>query len=457
MRNLPRLWFGLTERVDRPTYLVHGAALMALKLGVDVAAVYAVTGKLWTPIDYLKPVLTAQGTYLRPRPEWLLAAMAVWALPFLWIGISLSLRRALDAGISPWIALLFFVPFANWAVIALLAALPSRPSPANAISAPRTDRLRAALLGVGVGTLIGAVSVALHVLLLRRYSAAVFLGTPFTMGAAAGWFFNRGWVKQPGATAAVGALTVLVAALASIALALEGAICVAMALPLAAPLAMLGALAGRAMSAEHLSTRAALAVAFAVPGSAGLERSLRGAPLREVVTSVEIAAPPERVWPHVLGFADLAPPAEWFFRTGIAYPIRARISGTGIGAVRRCEFSTGAFVEPITVWEPPRRLGFDVSSQPPPMSEWSPYRRLHPPHLEGTMSSRRGEFRLVPLPGGGTRLEGSTWYQLELGPQAYWSFWSDLLVHRIHLRVLRHIQAEVLADVTGARSGSAPP
>jgi len=409
MRNLPRLWFGFTERVDRPTYLVHGAALMALKLGVDVAAVFAATGKLWTPLDYLTPVLSTRRAFLHPRPEWLLAAMAVWALPFLWIGISMSLRRALDAGLSPWIALLFFVPFANWALIAILAALPSRPRPLRATSPAGTDRLRAALLGVGAGTLIGAISVGLHVLLLRRSSAAVFLGTPFSMGAAAGWFFNRGWMKPSSATAGVGAITVLVAALASLALGLEGGICIAMALPLAMPIAVLGALAGRAMRAEHLSTRAAFAVAFAVPASAGLDRSLGGAPLREVVTSVEIAAPPEGIWPHVVGFGDLQPPGEWFFRMGIAYPLRARISGTGVGAVRRCEFSTGAFVEPITVWDPPRRLGFDVTSEPPSMQEWSPYRGLHQPHLDGTMSSRRGEFRLIPLPGGRTRLEGSTW------------------------------------------------
>ena len=454
MRSLPRLWFGLTDRVDRSTYLVHGAALMALKLGADVLAVFAVTGQIWTPIDYLTPVLSVQGGYLHPRPGWLLAAMAVWALPFLWIGISMSLRRALDAGLSPWIALLFFVPLVNWGLISALAVVPSRPRPAHATPAAGTDRLRAALLGIAAGTLIGAVSVGLHVLLLHRYSAAVFLGTPFTMGAAAGWFFNRGWVKERNATAAVGAITVLVAALASLALALEGAICVAMALPLAVPLGVLGAIAGRAIRSEHLSTRAAFAVALAVPASAGLERSLGRAPLREVVSSVEIQAPPEKVWPHVLGFADLPPPAEWFFRMGIAYPVRARISGSGVGAVRRCEFSTGPFVEPITAWDPPRRLRFDVSSQPPPMQEWSPYHRLHPPHLDGTMRSRRGEFRLVALPGGRTRLEGSTWYQLEMGPQFYWSIWSDLLVHRIHRRVLHHIQSEV--EATGARAGSAP-
>jgi len=184
-------------------------------------------------------------------------------------------------------------------------------------------------------------------------------------------------------------------------------------------------------------------LAATLPASAALEPKLVRAPLREVVTAIEIDAPREAVWPHVLGFAELREPPRWFFRLGIAYPVSARIEGAGRGAVRRCEFSTGAFVEPITVWDPPRRLAFDVLSQPAPMQEWSPYRHLHPPHLDGTMRSHRGEFRLVALPGGRTRLEGSTWYELDLAPQAYWSIWSDFLVHRIHHRVLEHIRREV--------------
>jgi len=456
VRRLLRLWFGLEERVDRRTYLLHGAALMALKLGVDVLAVRLATGQIWTPLDYVTPMLSSRGTLLQPRSEWLLVGMAAWALPFLWIGVSMTLRRALDAGLSPWIALLFFLPYVNWVLMLLLAIAPSRPRSVHQPPREGADRLRAAILGVAAGVLIAAVSVGLHVLLLHRYSAAVFLGTPFTMGAAAGWFFNRGWLKRWSATAAVGALTIAVAALASLLFAVEGALCLGMILPLALPLGMFGALAGRAISAEHLSTRAALAIAFALPASARLDGSLGRPPLREVVTAAEIDAPPEKVWSHVLGFAELPPPPEWFFRLGIAYPVRARISGAGVGAVRRCEFSTGAFVEPITAWDAPRRLAFDVASQPPPMQEWSPYLHLHPPHLDGTMRSRRGEFRLVALPGRRTRLEGSTWYQLEMGPQAYWSIWSDLLVHRIHRRVLRHIQAEVEEKMrsTGAPASS---
>jgi hypothetical protein len=85
------------------------------------------------------------------------------------------------------------------------------------------------------------------------------------------------------------------------------------------------------------------------------------------------------------------------------------------------------------------------------MQEWSPYAFVNAPHLvDGTLTSRRGEFRLVPLPGGGTRLEGSTWYRLRIHPIPYWRLFADAIVHRIHLRVLDHVRtlAERSAGVT---------
>src|SRR5437764_11949048 len=128
------------------------------------------------------------------------------------------------------------------------------------------------------------------------------------------------------------------------------------------------------------------------------------------MSSIEIDAPTERVWQNVIGFSELPEVPKWFFRLGIAYPVRARIEGSGVGAVRRCEFSTGPFVEPITAWEPPSRLAFDVASQPPSTTELSPYKDVRAAHLEGYMVSRRGEFRLVRLPGHRTRLAGTPWY-----------------------------------------------
>jgi hypothetical protein len=162
---------------------------------------------------------------------------------------------------------------------------------------------------------------------------------------------------------------------------------------------------------------------------------------REVLTAIEIDATPEEVWQHVIDFPPLAPPTELPFRVGIAYPMKARLVGTGVGAIRYCEFSTGAFVEPITAWEPGRRLAFDVVDQPEPLRELSPWGHIVPKHLNSGFRSVRGEFRLIPLEGGRTRLEGRTWYRVGLAPTSYWQPVTDEMIHLIHRRVLEHVAA----------------
>lgn len=155
-------------------------------------------------------------------------------------------------------------------------------------------------------------------------------------------------------------------------------------------------------------------------------------PLFEVRTAIEIHGPPEEVWRQVVAFSELPEPREWLFRAGIAYPVRATIQGHGPGAVRHCVFSTGAFLEPIEVWDEPRRLKFSVTSNPPPMQEWTPYSELHPRHLDGFLVSRRGQFLQTPLPDGSTRLEGTTWYHHHMWPAGSWRMWSDGIIHPPH-------------------------
>ncbi|HVH46120.1 MAG TPA: SRPBCC family protein [Labilithrix sp.] len=214
-----------------------------------------------------------------------------------------------------------------------------------------------------------------------------------------------------------------------------------MAFPIAAVLVTLGAVVGWALARQSNArpTHAMMAI-LVLPALSGAEHETAAPRLRDVSTSIEIDALPERVWPNVIGFSELPPPSQAYFRLGIAYPMRARIHGEGVGAVRHCEFSTGPFVEPITTWDPPRRLAFDVASQPPSMSELSPYKNVKAAHLEGYMVSKRGEFRLVALPNGRTRLEGSTWYTLSIFPEEYWTIFGEALLHSIHGRVLEHIK-----------------
>ena len=139
---------------------------------------------------------------------------------------------------------------------------------------------------------------------------------------------------------------------------------------------------------------------------------------------------------------DRDEPDEWLFKTGIAYPTHAEIKGSGVGAVRYCNFTTGSFVEPITTWNEPTLLQFDVLDQPTPMRELNPFWDVHPPHLDGYFQSKKGQFELVQLDNGKTLVEGTTWYHIHIHPVAYWDFWSEYILHEIHYRVLKHIKKE---------------
>ncbi len=269
------------------------------------------------------------------------------------------------------------------------------------------------------------------------YGFTLFLLIPLLTGALAAAITRP---ETRGKAAYHGMLANLILSGSLLFIGVEGLICILMSWPLILPLGALGGyLAGWARTLPVKSMNALLLVPV-VAGSLGFD-FVAQPPIFEARTTLEIAAPPSTVWKHVVTFSDLPEPDDWYFRAGLAYPRRARIEGSGPGAIRYCEFSTGPFVEPIETWDEPRLLRFQVTENPAPMHEWSPYAHVVPRHLHDYFTSKRGQFRLVPLADGTrTRLEGTTWYQHGLWPAAYWQLWSDAIIHRIHLRVLTHIK-----------------
>jgi len=463
MSQVASLLFGLRARVPRRSYLIWGFGLAVVKFLVDTGIVYAFTKKTWSPMAYLLPSIILRNENLGSVPELMHVFLAAAAMPFLWIGVTMSVRRAADAGVSPWIGVGFLVPFFNYLTIALLCILPTKeaarwnpsairgggayrasgdeePAPPSVVDLP--SGVRAALTGLAACISIGMGMLGLSVYGLGAYGVALFFATPFTMGAVSSFIYNAQYPRPVWHTLGLALLGTVLTGSIVLLFAIEGVLCLAMAFPIAAVLSIVGALLAWAITSatRNNSPRNPVAMLLMLPALAAGEAKLAEPTLRHVTTAIEIDAPPERVWPNVIGFSDLPAPPKWIYRLGIAYPMRATIQGTGVGAVRHCEFSTGPFVEPITVWDEPHRLAFDVTSQPPSMTEWSPYQSVKAPHLEGYMVSKGGEFRLVPLPGGRTRLEGTTNYTLAIYPEIYWVTYGEVLLHGIHTRVLEHIK-----------------
>jgi uncharacterized membrane protein YhaH (DUF805 family) len=448
--------------VGRAKYLAIGFALFALKHNLDRFIAASVFNRRWSIFNYwvFPESPSVEGTSFDYQKFY--ATLLLVSIPFIWTGVVLTLRRLRSTGLPLWLVLGFFVPFVNLLFFILLGVLPARASDAGA--RPQVsgglrrflDRviphgaLGSAFFGVVLVALLTVGATVWSVNGLGNYGWGLFVGLPFCVGLASVLVYGYHESRTLGSCLFVSLLSITLTCLMIIGFAIEGLICIFMAAPLGAVFALFGGFMGYLIqhrvedsptSPRIYTTHAFAAVLLALPALMLLENSVRlPSPLRAVRTSVVIDAPPERVWPKLVAFAELPPPQERLFKTGIAYPVRAEIQGRGVGAVRHCVFSTGAFVEPIEVWDEPRLLKFGVTAQPPIMDEMSPYPHLNPPHLNNYLQSRKGQFLLTPLAGGRTLLEGTTWYENNFWPGVYWNLWSDYIIGRIHARVLDHIK-----------------
>ncbi len=439
------------QPIGRFSYLFCGVLLVVVKFAID-ALVAGWLGRPWSVMLYWSPLNLSLFSLNGAERNFALSLAAV-SIPFTGAGIWLTVRRLRTLRLQPWLSILFFLPVVNLIFFAFLIATPEfLLGPKAAIPGCKPGLLEedspfTFFASIGVAALCACLASWLCINAFSAYGWGVFFGVPFGVGLLTTLLVSIPAARSFEYCFWSSILGLGLAGLGLIAIAFEGLSCLIMCVPLALPLAAIGVLVGREIvrpgqqPVARQSMIAALSILTLCPLTAATE-SYWKPPMEvfSVVTSVEIDASPEVVWPKVIAFPELPPPTDLVFQFGIAYPIRARIEGSGPGAVRYCEFSTGPFVEPITEWQHARLLSFNVTSSPAPMEELSPY-KIHPPHLDGFLQSKRGQFRLIPLDGGRrTRLEGTTWYSQALYPSAYWQIWTDAIIHRIHLRVLHHIR-----------------
>lgn len=439
-------------RVGRARYLVTGLVLLGLKHNID-RLLAGLHGYPWGIFNYWMFESPGGIAHLNPDNARFYTVLLLTALPFIWIGTVMTLRRLRDADLPLPLVVLFFLPLLNLIFFAILTAIPSSSSSDNPSRlSGRIGRLipegefGSAVFGVVATVFLTALEIAFTTNGLGNYGWGLFVGIPFFLGLSSTLIYSFHRPRSLAKCLAVASTAVGSVGATLFAFAIEGFICLAMALPLALVLALFGSFIGWVLQKRPSFSRSSLnavSVGFLlIPGLILLEHSFGGpAPLYEVKTSVVIKANPETVWTNVVSFSELPQPTEAMFKTGLAYPIRAEIRGRGVGAVRHCVFSTGPFVEPITVWDEPRLLAFDVTEQPRAMEELSLYNDLRPPHLDNYFISRKGQFELKALPDGSTLLEGTTWYQNRFWPAPYWHLWSDYIIHNIHKRVLHHIKS----------------
>jgi uncharacterized membrane protein YhaH (DUF805 family) len=455
-------------KVDRKTYALVGLIGFAIKRVLDLLTASHFLHRDVGFFNYWLPL--GRGARLSSLSESevkFFATMLLVAMPFIGIGLAMTVRRLRDAGQPVWLVVLFFVPVLNVLFFLALCLLPPRERPQIKEAAPwpgvrpldgiiPRSELGSAVLSIVLTTAIGLFFLLLGTKIIGSYGWSLFVALPFCLGLFSVLLYSYHAPRTLWTCFNVSLLPVGVLGVLFLAVAVEGLICILMAAPLALAFAALGGWVGYFIQANYWHAKGSAAILsvmlLVMPASFGAEGLMDlQPPTFAVRTSIDVSAPPEQVWQQVVAFAQIPPPKEMLFRAGVAYPMRAEISGHGPGAVRHCIFSTGAFVEPIEVWDEPRLLKFGVTSSPAPLNELTPYGHIEPRHLHGYFVSEGGQFLLTPLPGVGTRLEGTTWYRHSMWPAAYWHLWSDYIIHRIHLRVLNHIRESVVSSRTSGR------
>ena len=120
------LWFTMTRQVTRRSYILSGLGLMLFKYVVELVAIQALIGYFYNPVIFLSPLYTTRNAIYTNTPFWVAWTFFFWSLPFLWISVSMSVRRSIAATGSAMLGLGVLLPGINYLVMFALCVLPTR-------------------------------------------------------------------------------------------------------------------------------------------------------------------------------------------------------------------------------------------------------------------------------------------------------------------------------------------
>lgn len=248
-------------------------------------------------------------------------------------------------------------------------------------------------------------------------------------------------------------ISALIMTLCTVALQLEGWICVIMALPPILFMASLGGvIAGfvRPKVASAGGQRLCVAAVALLPFVAGPLESLqaRSNELRTVACTIDIAATPAQVWRQIRSVPRITEAEHgpsWSHRLGFPRPTEAVLEGTGVGSIRYARFEGDVlFVEKVTEWEENKRLSFSIEADTKniPPTTFDEHVTIGGPYFDVLHGSywieARGPDRVV--------LHLASDQRLSTGFNFYSQWWTVWLMNDLQSYILRIIKARAERD-----------
>jgi hypothetical protein len=184
------------------------------------------------------------------------------SLPFIWLGVHMTVRRLRDAALPLWLVCLFFIPFVNVLFFLALCFLPPKHRDTANEAAPwphvrpldrfiPRGKLASIIVSIGLTTIIGLVCLSLSTLVIGSYGWSLFIALPFCMGLFAVLLHSYHEPRSLESCLQVSVMPIVILGAILVAIAIEGIICVLMAAPIAMLLALLGGSIGYVIQANH--------------------------------------------------------------------------------------------------------------------------------------------------------------------------------------------------------------
>lgn len=297
------------------------------------------------------------------------------------------------------------------------------------------------IAGTMAGVLIIILAVAISTLAFGSYGWGLFVLTPLTVGVATGYLVNRRELLSVQQTNGFVLVSAALGCFGLILFALEGLICLILAAPLGAGVAIVGGLAGRKLASSGKGPSGPIYSTALIPAVFALEAIYPPSAVLQSHNSITIDAPASAVWEALISEKPIKEPPTIAGQLGLAFPISAQISGEYVGGTRIGHFSTGIAWENITYLEENRLLGLNVVTQPPAMQETSPFGSIHTPHLVGYFETGETRFELTPLGSGkSTQLTIKASHRLNIDPLFYWQPIAEWAIKSNTERVLREMK-----------------
>ncbi len=302
--------------IGRSEYIFWGIVLFTVKYNIDRLIARYFFARDWGVWEYLFPrsrnLPTAENRVF-------FTALVIAALPFIWSGCVLTIRRLRSAGLPVWLVVLFFVPVLNLFLFAILFILPPAE---NRVHVTRKNlawrlsdlipkgRFGSALLAVVLSGISAIAFTRFSVHTLNQYGWGLFVGLPFCLGLTSSLIYSYHQERKWGECVLVALLAISIAGGCLFLVAFEGMICIFMSAPLMAVLALIGATIGHLLQFQPGSEDKIYCVSnLLVIAIMAVQSTAEPKPaLFSVTTTMEIQAPAQTVWKNVVSFSELPPP-----------------------------------------------------------------------------------------------------------------------------------------------------